>query len=262
LTLRGKINNGDRSLMGIDPKRNKVERTIRLGIRPSLIAGGGGGIWMTTGSEGTPGRWLWKYDLRTGSVGPAPLYVSPYGVAYGAGEVWVADGTHQPQGLLRVRPRTEKPLGYVPACPCGAPVFGEGAIWTLAGGGEDWLYRLDPKTRNIVARIALGFSAGSLFNGRDELAVGAGGVWVADAIGDSVTRIDPVTNRPNGTFPTGRSPSAIAVGEGAVWVANSRDGTVTRYDPETADITTIRVGGTPVGLAVGERAVWVVTQAR
>jgi DNA-binding beta-propeller fold protein YncE len=113
-----------------------------------------------------------------------------------------------------------------------------------------------------LARIDLGFSVWSPFNGRDELAVGAGGAWVANVLGDSVTQIDPVTNRAKGTFPTGRQPSAIAVGEGAVWVANSRDGTVTRYDPKTADIATIRVGGTPVDLAVGEGAVWVVTQAR
>jgi serine/threonine-protein kinase len=257
------INSGDRTLMAIDPKRNEVARTIRLGIRPTAIAEGGGGIWMTTGTEGTPGRWLWKYDLGTNSAGPVPLDLAPWGVTYGAGEVWVADATHQPNSLLRVRPHDGKPLGYVPACPCGPPVSGEGAIWTISGDEGDWLYRLDPKTRNIIARIDLGFSAwSSPFGGADELAIGAGSVWVADQVGDSVTRIDPVTNRPSGTFPTGRQPSAIAVGEGAVWVANSRDGTVTRYDPETADIATIRVGGTPVGLAVGQGAVWVVTQAR
>jgi streptogramin lyase len=257
------INSADRTLMAIDPKRNKVARTIRLGIRPTAIAEGGGGIWMTDGTEGRPGRWLWKYDLRTNSAGPVPLDLVSWGLTYGAGEVWVADATHQPDTLLRVRPHNGKRLAYVPACPCGAPVFGEGAIWTISGANGDWLYRLDPKTRNIIARIDLGFSAwSSPFGGRDELAVGAGGVWVADQVGDSVTRIDPVTNRPNGRFPTGRQPSAIAVGEGAVWVANSRDGTVTRYDPKTADISTIRVGGTPVGLAVGQGAVWVVTQAR
>jgi DNA-binding beta-propeller fold protein YncE len=135
-------------------------------------------------------------------------------------------------------------------------------MWTISGVDWDWLYRLDPKTRKIIARIDLGFSPLSPLNGRVELAVGAGGVWIADPLGDSVTRIDPVTNRPNGTFPTGRQPSAIAVGEGAIWVANSRDGTVTRYDPKTADIATIRVGGTPVGLTVGQGAVWVVTHAR
>jgi YVTN family beta-propeller protein len=256
------INNGDRTLTAIDPKRNKVARTIRLGITPARIAAGGGGIWMTTTSEGRPGRWLWKYDLRTNSAGPLPLDLISDGVTYGAGDVWVTDVTHQPSSLLRVRPHDGKPLGYVPACSCGAPVFGEGAIWTIAGGAGDWLYRLDPKTRNIIARIDLGFSAWSGRTAADELAVGAGSVWVADPLSDSVTRIDPVTNRPNGTFPTGRQPSAIAVGEGAVWVANSRDGTVTRYDPKTADIATIRVGGTPVGLAVGQGAVWVVTQAR
>jgi streptogramin lyase len=254
------INGGDRSLMEIDPKRNKVARTIRLGITPSAITEGGGGVWITNQTEGIPGRLLWKYDLRTGSAGPAPVDLQPDGLTYGAGELWVSDGSHQPDSLLRVRPSTGKALGYVPGCPCGAPAFGQGAIWAI--GWPGWLYRLDAKTRNVVTRIKLGFLPWSPFEGRDEFAVGAGGVWVADHVGDSVTRIDPVTNRANGTFPTGRVPSAIAVGEGAVWVTNTRDGTVTRYDPKTADITTIKVGGTPVDLAVGQGAVWVVTQAR
>jgi serine/threonine-protein kinase len=254
------INGGDRSLMEIDPKRNEVAKTIRLGITPSAIAEGGGGVWIANQTEGIPGRLLWKYDLRTGSAGPAPVDLQPYGLTYRAGELWVNDASHQPDSLLRIRPSTGKALGYVPGCPCGAPAFGEGAIWANAWPGS--LYRLDPKTRKVVTRIKLGFLPWSPFEGRDEFAVGAGGVWVANPAGDSVTRIDPVTNRANGTFPTGRVPSAIAVGEGAVWVTNSRDGTVTRYDPKTADITTIRVGGTPVALAVGEGAVWVVTRAR
>jgi streptogramin lyase len=142
-------------------------------------------------------------------------------------------------------------------------VFGAGSAWVVATTSADWVYRLDPKTSRIAAKVRLGFSVLSPVSYKEEIAAGEGGVWAADPLRDSARRIDPATNRLAAeTFPTGRVPAGIAVGAGAVWVANSRDGTVTRYDPRTADITTIRVGGTPVAVAAGEGGVWVVTRAR
>jgi serine/threonine protein kinase len=256
------INRSDRTLMQVDPKRNRVVRTIKLAFSPSSIAQGGGEVWLTEGTQGIPGRWLWKYAPDTHSLRPASVDVLPFGVSFGAGAVWVNDVGHQPNTLLRVRPDTGRALGYIPACACGAPVFGARAIWATSGDDGSQIARLDAKTTKVVARVELSFSAFSPFGGADELAADASGVWAADALGDAVIRIDASTNQTSATFPTGRAPSAIAVGAGAVWVANSRDGTVTRYDPSTADISTIHVGGTPVALAVGEGGVWVVTQAR
>ena len=68
-------------------------------------------------------------------------------------------------------------------------------------------------------------------DGADAVAVGAGAVWVADRLAGAVVRIDPATNSVATTIPVGRSPTGIAVGFGSVWVANSRDGTVSRIDP-------------------------------
>ena len=68
-------------------------------------------------------------------------------------------------------------------------------------------------------------------DGADAVAVGAGAVWVADRLAGAVVRIDPATNSVTTTIPVGRSPTGIAVGFGSVWVANSRDGTVSRIDP-------------------------------
>ncbi len=68
-------------------------------------------------------------------------------------------------------------------------------------------------------------------DGADAVAVGVGAVWIADRLAGAVVRIDPATNSVTTTIPVGRSPTAIAVGLGSVWVANSRDGTVSRIDP-------------------------------
>jgi YVTN family beta-propeller protein len=54
----------------------------------------------------------------------------------------------------------------------------------------------------------------------------------------------------------------VAVGEGGVWVANSLDRTVNRIDPETGEVTTtIEIGNEPQRVAAGEGAVWVTVQA-
>jgi streptogramin lyase len=64
----------------------------------------------------------------------------------------------------------------------------------------------------IVATIAVG---------REPIAVavGAGGVWVANAIDRSVVRLDPRTNRIVERIAVGMDPKVLTVGDGSVWVA-------------------------------------------
>jgi branched-chain amino acid transport system substrate-binding protein len=55
----------------------------------------------------------------------------------------------------------------------------------------------------------------------------------------------------------GKTPSTIAVGEGAVWVLNADGRTISKIDPETKDVETFGTGSVPTDLAVGEGALWV-----
>jgi serine/threonine protein kinase/streptogramin lyase len=255
------INKDDSTLMQINPNTNRVVREVSLkGFAPDLIAVGEGAVWMAQESTGIPGEWLWKYDPRTGSAAAVHTGdIIPNGLNVGAGAVWIVDYLRVPDGLLRLRPTApSRPLA-VGGCPCSAPAFAGGAGWALAwphyAAAPTAVYRLEPETRKVVAKIALGFEAGWL-------AAGEGAIWITNPRAESVTRVDPATNRATRTFPTGRIPAVITAGAGAVWVANSRDGTVTRYDPASADIETIRVGGTPGAVAVGAGGVWVTTEAR
>jgi DNA-binding SARP family transcriptional activator len=65
------------------------------------------------------------------------------------------------------------------------------------------------------------------------IAIGLGGVWVANSASGTVTRLDPATGKavdaPIGAG--GGDLSDIAVGFGSVWVANGNDGTVTEINP-------------------------------
>ena len=64
------------------------------------------------------------------------------------------------------------------------------------------------------------------------LAVGAGGVWVANADDGTVNRLSPSTGQLVATIGIGADLNDVAVGLGAVWVANGNDGTITRIDPD------------------------------
>jgi YVTN family beta-propeller protein len=90
------------------------------------------------------------------------------------------------------------------------------------------------------------------------LAVGEGAVWVTNADGDSVSRIDPVKKIVVQTIPVGSSPSGITTGNHAVWVANSLNGTVSRIDPGTNTVVQpIKVGNGPTSIVYAAGSVWV-----
>jgi YVTN family beta-propeller protein len=76
------------------------------------------------------------------------------------------------------------------------------------------------------------------------VAVGEGGVWVANSESGTVTRLDPATGKFVDTIGVGADPNDIAVGLGSVWVADGNDGTVTQIDPSLNQVgSTIPSGG-------------------
>jgi peptide/nickel transport system substrate-binding protein len=109
------------------------------------------------------------------------------------------------------------------------------------------LLRVDPAGDQVVQPISAGQSP-------DGVAVGAGKVWVADAVG-AVTRFDPRTGTPR-TINVGGAPAGVAYAGGAVWVANSLSGGVNRIDPRSGAVQLIPVGNEPAGLAASGHRLW------
>ena len=62
-------------------------------------------------------------------------------------------------------------------------------------------------------------------------------------------------------IPVGREPMGVTVGAGAVWVANAIDGTISKVDPRTGRTVTMAVGGSPIDVSVGDGSVWVAADA-
>jgi YVTN family beta-propeller protein len=92
--------------------------------------------------------------------------------------------------------------------------------------------------------------------------IGQGAVWVANKLDNSVSRIDPETNRVVATVPADDGVADLAVARDAVWTGGDRQGVprVARIDPRTNRVVaTVPIGSQPSGLAVTDDAVWVAT---
>jgi len=110
---------------------------------------------------------------------------------------------------------------------------GEGGVW-ISSDADASVTRLDPA--RAMPPIVIGGPTDPI---GPAIAVGFGFIWTGDsderaaAQGQTVSRIDPHTNRVTKRVVVGRSPQSIATGQGAVWAANHDDGTTSRIDPST-----------------------------
>jgi YVTN family beta-propeller protein len=80
---------------------------------------------------------------------------------------------------------------------------------------------------------------------------GAGAIWVGNAAGKSIWRVDPTTNlaRP---IPTGLyGPESLAVSDRAIWVTAGSGSTVVRINPRTLNVVArVKVGFGPNNPAI------------
>jgi len=127
------------------------------------------------------------------------------------------------------------------------------ALFLVAGGGDSESHDpLAAKTLSVTP-----FQVGGEPRG---IAVGEGGVWLADFDRDQVFEIDPDTGKRKGDpVRVGKSPTSIAVGEGYVWVVASGDNVLQRIDPDDHEVSgaPIEFGIGGGDIAVGEGSVWV-----
>ena len=100
----------------------------------------------------------------------------------------------------------------------------EGGAWVL-GAGE--VTKIDARTNRVATRIELAAESTTA------LAVGAGAVWVADALGGSIWRIDPGDNHVLRQIPLQPGVRSIAFGQGSLWATNEVTDKIYRVDPRT-----------------------------
>jgi DNA-binding beta-propeller fold protein YncE/predicted Ser/Thr protein kinase len=184
------------------------------GLGSPRVAAGTSGIWVAR-----PDRQVGRFDANPGTL-VRPLFIAP--------------------------PRDERRDSFFSGI-----AVGEGGVWVAGDPLDRELWRIDPATGGLAARIRLPFAP-------KDVGVGAGAVWVTSDLTDTLARIDPSTNRITAIAPAGRGAGGVAVGAGSVWVADEVGRAISRIDPRTLRvIDTIRLDSSPVDVAVGGGAVWV-----
>ena len=131
---------------------------------------------------------------------------------------------------------------------------GETSIWLLpeeepVGNGPDALYRVDPATGKVVARIMIGPNV-------QGVAFGAGGTWVVQSDG-TLSLVRPGATKVSATFHVSDDASGVAVSGGTVWVLSDLSGAVYRFDPRTQRTRTIQLPGSATAIAADAKGVWI-----
>ena len=141
------------------------------------IAFGEGAAW--TAANGPVGE-LMRVDADNGTARSIRVGRIPYAVAVDFDAVWVSDLVHPPEAFLEPEPgkvlRLDPVTGQIDDVinvgkRPGSVATGDGFVW-VANGGEKTISQIDPRTNEVVRKIATPYYALGL-------AYGHGHLWVS-----------------------------------------------------------------------------------
>ena len=229
----------------VDVTSHRVKKIVSLD-HGGEIAAGGGSVWVTQHADSSsPG--IARIDARSGKVSnPFRVGGGPGdGIAYGAGSLWVARGSH----IVRVEPRSGRVLRRFAAG--GSPlrlVFADGAVWA-ASKGNGVITKVDPVANRRTATQ-------HLHGWVSDLAVGGGFVWAAVAQDGVVFKLGEenlnVQDSPSG----GPDPETISFGGGGLWIASTAGKALSRFDPGTRVRRKLAVSAPPQLARYHEGLLW------
>jgi len=254
------------TVSSIVPETLAVTHVVSAGATPTALAVEGDAVWALDGSR----RVLLKIDrgydepTRRIALPPAPPLpatnqrVSSLSVFFGAGALWVTDGSNH---LFRVDPGSGRIATLDVHQPLDDVVVDHHAVWAISGPASS-LFKIDTGGRAVESRIHIVNRLGTTAPYPVAVTAGEGSVWVVNGNTQTVSKIDPQFDSVAATISLGigSNPSDIGAGAGGVWLANGGNGTLARIDPRTDAVTTIPLGNKPTGVAVVGNRVWVSVQ--
>jgi ABC-type transport system substrate-binding protein len=158
----------------------------------------------------------------------------PTGIAAGAASVWLARGAE----VVRVDARSGRTMHRF-ELPVTATLlaFAHGRLW--AASSENGLVEeIDPATNRIAARARL-------HGWVSALTIGGGSVWASVVPDDVVFRLSEDDASIEATRQAGRDPAALSTAPGVLWIANAAGSALTRVDMGTGGRSEIPLDGTP-----------------
>ena len=216
----------------IDPTQNRETDRLTSVHTHCDVATGAGFVWATDAGIGTAA----KVDPTSRQVVARIELQDACGIAANDEDLLVVS-----PGLgkvVRLDPETAEERASIPLGPNAIWVaVGPEAIWVSGEADGGTVYRVNPKTNKVVARIKTPnpFATG--------LAAGLGAVWVAARDRRVIYRIDPATNKVAATIELPTQIGGVTVGPDAVWASGWSNGAIYRIDDATNTIT----GSVPTG---------------
>ena len=199
---------------------------VHVAEHPVSVAAGFGKLWVAD----AVGNAVVEVDPATGRRVGSPVSVGsePVSVATGAGGVWVASLAGDT--VSRIDPRTRTVTASV-ALPSRL-----GAVRVSVGAGAVWVTGVNDALTRISAKpVGVSLSWRPVVVGEGPIGVTAvpGAVWVADALGGSVSRVDPRSLKVTARYEVGGDPVQVAVVGGELWVGDGQSGALKALDPRT-----------------------------
>jgi streptogramin lyase len=242
---------------------------LKTSAYPIWAAYADGSVWVGTHHTTT----VYRINPATGRITRRIAdSKTPCGMpAAGFASLFVPDCIDEGGTTVQISTRTNKPVRELPG---GSPVVGFGSVWTLNPSGRI-VYRLDPRSGVVLARIATNLNEGA-GGGQESLgAAGAGSIWLGSQTTKTVLRISAASNKVTDviTLPGGAaSPTSaqgyagggpMAFAGGKIWYGNPAG--VFEVDPasNTATLLPISIGALDgwgdIAFATGLGSVWVRT---
>jgi DNA-binding SARP family transcriptional activator/DNA-binding beta-propeller fold protein YncE len=193
----------------INPRTVQIVRSFKVKTRALGLAVGGGSLWAVDRLANA----VTRIDLAQRHVAETiRTGVNPLAATFGYGALWVANGDSGTVSVIRPGAATPTQVTGIPSP--DSITAGAGGVW-VASTGTHAVFRIDPDTHAIVARIDLG-TPFDLISG---VSAGPHGVW---AIEDHhIVRIDPANDRVLARirFPPGTEPKAVTSTPNDVWIS-------------------------------------------
>lgn len=219
------------ALVRFDPTNPKGG--ARIPVHGSSVAFAYLNLWETTRSHQ-----LDRIDLHTNKIIRSIRLAAGANnwndeLAIGEGAVWVAVADNAT--LIRIDPQTNRiaaPITGFGSTDSGMPIaVDQNAVWVLRMvGGQETLFRVDPERNQIVKRIPIGASNGAAPTGT--VATGGGYVWTGNW-NNSVSKVDPRTNRVVAVYTLPDNPQNVTFADGSLWVDSYDASKVWRIDPNS-----------------------------